>query len=356
MGFLLLRPQDLRDLMSMKEAIDLVELSYRQIMHFPVINAPRRRVHSPAGVRVSNFPGGLPALGVIGAGIRADMVAQQERFQTIPYREHPVHVLHDSNTGQLLAILIGEISGRELGYTSIMAFRTAATSGVGFHYLPRKDAKTVGLFGSAGQAANQLLALKCERPISSVKVFSRNPENRRRFAETYAPKFGLEITPVETPRDAVKGVDIVLCATNTNVPLFDGDWLEPGQHVTGIIGSNVALVKAGFLKSRRRELDDKTAARADIIVANLRESVITEEQGDLFEPLERGLIRLEKIRELGELATGACLGRTSDDEITYHKNNNGLGSADLAIAMCAYERAKNHGRGTIIDLPGPGTQ
>ena len=356
MGFLLLRPQDLKDLISMKEAIEVVELSYRQITDFPVINAPRRRVHSPAGVRVSNFPGGVPALGVIGAGIRADMVAQQERFQTIPYREHPVHVLHDSNTGQLLAILIGEISGRELGYTSIMAFRTAATSGVGFRYLPRKDAKTVGLFGSAGQAANQLLALKCERPISSVKVFSRNPENRRRFAETYAPKFGLEITPVETPREAVKGVDIVLCATNTNVPLFDGDWLEPGQHVTGIIGSNVALVKAGFLKSRRRELDDKTAARADVIVANLRESVITEEQGDLFEPLERGLIRPEKIRELGELATGACLGRTSDDEITYHKNNNGLGSADLAIAMCAYERAKNHGRGTIIDLPAPGTQ
>lgn len=118
----------------------------------------------------------------------------------------------------------------------------------------------------------------------------------------------------------------------------------------------MALVKAGFLKSRRRELDDKTAARADVIVANLRESVITEEQGDLFEPLERGLIRLEKIRELGELATGACLGRTSDDEITYHKNNNGLGSADLAIAMRAYERAKNHGRGTIIDLPAPGTQ
>src|SRR5207245_10095707 len=65
---------------------------------------------------------------------------------------------------------------------------------------------------------------------------------------------------------------------------------------------------------------------------------------------------LEKIRELGELVTGACLGRTSDDEVTYHKNNNGLGSADLAIAMCAYERAKNHGLGTIIDLPAPGTQ
>jgi ornithine cyclodeaminase len=94
-------------------------------------------------------------------------------------------------------------------------------------------------------------------------------------------------------------VDIILCATNTSAPLFDGDWLEPGQHVTGIIGSNVALVRAGFRKSRRRDLDDKTAVRADVIVANLRESVMSEEQGDLFEPLQKGLIRLEKIRELG---------------------------------------------------------
>ena len=163
MGFLLLRPQDLKDLISMKEGIDVVELSYRQITDFPVINAPRRQVHSPAGMRVSNFPGGVPALGVIGAGIRADMVAQQESFQTIPYREHPVHVLHDSNTGQLLAILIGEISGRELGYTSIMAFRTAATSGVGFRYLPRKDAKTVGLRRLAGArpACNRDYRFEC---------------------------------------------------------------------------------------------------------------------------------------------------------------------------------------------------
>jgi len=161
---------------------------------------------------------------------------------------------------------------------------------VGFRYLPRKDVKTVGLFGAAGRAANQLLALKCERPITHVKIYSRNPENRRRFAEKYGPMFDLDITPVDSPRDAVKGVDVIACATNTNSVLFDGDWLEPGQHVTGIIGSNVALVKAGFLRYRRREIDDRTAVRADVIVTNLKESVISEEQGDLFEPLEKGLI------------------------------------------------------------------
>jgi ornithine cyclodeaminase/alanine dehydrogenase-like protein (mu-crystallin family) len=149
---------------------------------------------------------------------------------------------------------------------------------------------------------------------------------------------------------------VVACATNTNSVLFEGDWLEPGQHVTGIIGSNVALVKAGFLRSRRREIDDRTAVRADVIVTNLRESVLSEEQGDLFEPLERKLIELEKIHELGELAAKTFAGRTTDEQITYHKNNNGLGCADLAIAMRAYELAKQEGRGITIELPVPGTQ
>ena len=109
-----------------------------------------------------------------------------------------MHVLFDSKAGRLLAILIGEIDDKTLGYTSLAALPTAATSGVGFRHLVRKDAHTVGLFGSAGQAANQLLALTCERPITHVKVYSRNPDNRRRFAETYSEKFGIEITPVDS--------------------------------------------------------------------------------------------------------------------------------------------------------------
>ncbi len=356
MGFLLLRPQDLKGLINMREAIDVVEKGYRGITEFPVINAPRRRVHSPAGVRISNFPGGVHSLGVIGAGVRSDLVQQLDSNQIVPYREHPIHVLHDSNNGHLLAILIGQVDEKTIGYTSVMALRTAATSGLGFRYLTRKDAKRVGLFGSAGQAANQLLALKCERPITHVRVYSRDPGNRSRFEEKYGPMFGLEIKPVDSPRDVVRGVDVIVCATNTNVTLFDGDWLEPGQHVTGIIGSNVALVKGGFLKSRRREVDDKTAARADVIVTNLHESLISEEQGDLFEPMEKGLIKLEDIHELGELAAGKHPGRTSDSQITYHKNNNGLGCADLAISMRAYELAKKEGRGMMIDLPAPGHQ
>ena len=62
---------------------------------------------------------------------------------------------------------------------------------------------------------------------------------------------------------------------------------------------------------------------------------------------------LERIHELGELGTAACPGRTSDDQITYHKNTNGNGVADLGISMRAYELAKADGRGNWIKLPEP---
>jgi ornithine cyclodeaminase/alanine dehydrogenase-like protein (mu-crystallin family) len=351
MEVLLLRPEELQGLVSMKEAIDIVEQGYREALEFPAMAAPRRRVHSPADVRVSNFPGGVHALGVIGTGTRPDKINPGGDTQTKSFRGYPIHLVHDSNTAHLLAILIGEVDEKTLGYTSVMSLRTAATSGVGFRYLPRHDVEVAGLFGSKGQAANQLLALLTERPsIKRVKVYSRDAGNRRRFAEKYAPLFDVDIIPVDSPRQVVAGAHVIACATNTSVPLFDGDWLKAGQHVTGMIGSNVQLVEAGTRPRRRRELDDRTAARADVIVTNLRESLIIEQHGDLFEPLEQGLITMDDIHELPELITGKCPGRTGDGQITYHKNTNGIGAADLGISMRAYELAKADGRGTVIEL------
>ncbi len=350
MGVLLLRPGDLQGLVGMEEAIDVLEQGYAEAAAYPVINAPRRRVHSPDGVRVSSFPGGVHGLGAIGAQVRAERVVQTDTNQGYSFRGPPVHVLNCSVTGALLAILIGEIDDKTLGPTSLMAFRTAAASGVGFRHLARADARVCGLFGSGGQAANQLLALTTTRPIEHVRVYSRDPANRRRFAETYGPRFGVAITPVDTPRAVVEGADVIIAATNTNVALFDGDWLVPGQHVTGIVGSNIQLVQGGFLKRRRREIDDRTAERADLVVANLRDSVLSEQQGDLFEPIERGLIAAADIIDLGDVARGAAPGRVSAGQITYHKNNNGTGASEIGLAMCAYTRARQAGRGVEIDL------
>src|SRR5437588_7291282 len=180
---LLLRPHELTDLLTVGEAIDLVEPGYREAHEFPLINAPRRRVHSRENVRISNFPGGVDGLGVIGSLTRGEQVVHDATAQEYPYREHPVYLLWNAKTAQLQCIMIGEITEKRIGFSSLMALRTAATSGVGFRHLARKNAKTAGVFGAGGQALHKILALQNERTIETYKVFSRKADNCQKFCE-----------------------------------------------------------------------------------------------------------------------------------------------------------------------------
>jgi ornithine cyclodeaminase len=353
---LFLGPHDVKDVIGIGKAIDLVEQGYREAADFPIVNAPRRRVHSPENVRVSNFPGGVPGLGVIGSLTRAESVAHDPTNQDYPYREHPVYLLWDSKTAHLQSIMVGEITEKRVGFSSVMALRTAATTGVGCRHLVRKDARTAGVFGTGGQALHKIMALQNERPIETYKVFSRNPDNRRAFCERLKTLVDAEFIPVESPREVVAGADVIICATSSNVPVFDGNWLEPGQHVITVVGSNNALVKGGWLASGRRENDDVTVERADFIVTNWRESIEQEQQAGLIEPLNKGLIGWDKIVELGDILAGKHPGRTSDDQITYHANNNGTAAADLAIAKWVYDECRRLGRGTELEIPVPGAQ
>ncbi len=353
---LLLQPQDIKDVIEMGTAIDMVDQGYREAAEFPIINAPRRRVHSRQNVRVSNFPGGVDGLGIIGSLTRGEQVLPDATNQDYPYREHPVYLMWDSTTAELKCIMIGEITDKRVGFSSLMALRTAATSGVGFRYLARKNSKTAGVLGTGGQALHKVLALQNERAIETYRVYSRNPENRAKFCADISKLVDAEFIPVETPREAITGQDVVICATSSNVPVFDGAWLEPGQHVVTVVGSNSALVKGGWVKKGRRENDDETVRRADIIVTNWRESIESERQAGIFDPLQEGIITWDKIFELGDIAIGTAPGRTSDEQITYHANNNGTAAADLAIAQWVYKACKDMGRGLPLHLPRPGEQ
>jgi ornithine cyclodeaminase/alanine dehydrogenase-like protein (mu-crystallin family) len=353
---LFLRPDELKGLIRMEEAIEAVDQGYREAAAFPVVNAPRRRVHSPDGVRVSNFPGGIPGMGVIGSMTRAETVELEAANQDYGYREHPVYLLWDSKTAQLLSVMMGEISDERIGFSSLMALRTAATTAVGVKHLARSDATVMGLFGSGGQALNKVLAIKAVRDIKRLKVFGRDPERRRAFCGKVTRLCDLEAVPVDGPEEVVKDADLVISATNSNVPVFDGRLLEPGQHVATIVGSNTQLVEGGFIKKGRRENDDETVRRADVIVTNWVESVISEKQCGLWDPMEAGIITREQIIGLGDVASGKHPGRTTREQITYHFNNNGTAAADLAIAKVVYDRAMKEGRGLELEIALPGQQ
>lgn len=174
--------------------------------------------------------------------------------------------------------------------------------------------------------------------------------NRERFAKEMGLRLDMKVTAVSSSKEAVQGVDIVLSATNSSVPVFDGNWLEPGVHVTSIVGSNVGLVKGGFARAKRREIDDTSLLRSNVIGIASVQQAIQDEQADIFDPVQRGLIRWEQIIELSQILAGTKEGRTKPEQITLFKNNAGQGVADVAMGALVLKRVKESGGGHLLEL------
>jgi len=335
----------------MEAAVDAVRTGFREWGENPQLNAPRRRVHIPTGVRVSVHQGGVPVAQATGLMTHCEWVKPMAEEQVYPRLNHPVIVLYDAAEGELKGIIVGEITCAELpDNVAVTGLRTAATSAVGTDLLARPDATNLGLFGAAGQAKNHLLALMQVRKLKEVRVYSRNAENRRKFVEEMGPVTNLDIVPVGSPQEAVRGVDVVLAATNSSVPVFDGNWLEPGQHVTTIVGSNVGLVKGGFTAAKRREIDDKTLARSHVLSIVSVQQAIQDEQADIYDPVQRGVIKWEQLIEIGEILVGKKEGRTKAEQITFYKNNAGQGVADVALGALVLEQVRKKGSGQTLKV------
>jgi ornithine cyclodeaminase/alanine dehydrogenase-like protein (mu-crystallin family) len=347
---ILVGPREIRGIISMADAVEAVRTGFREWGENPQINAPRRRIHIPTGVRVSVHQGGVPGLGATGLMTHCEWVKPLANEQVYPRLNHPVTILYDAAEGELKGMIVGEITAQELpDNVAVTGLRTAATSAVGTDLLARPEANSLGLFGAAGQAKNHLLALMQVRKLKQVKVFSRNPDNRSKFADEMAQVTGLDIIPVTKPQDAVRGMDIVLTATNSSVPVFDGKWLEPGQHVTTIVGSNVGLVKGGFTAAKRREIDDTTLARSDVRGIVSIQQAVQDEQADIYDPVQRGVLQWEQLIEIGEILAGAKEGRTRQEQITFFKNNAGQGVADIALGAAVLEAVRKKNGGQVLD-------
>jgi ornithine cyclodeaminase len=347
---MLVQPRELRGIVTMQEAVDAVREGFRSWGEDPQVNAPRRRIHIPSGVRVSVHQGGVPVAGATGLMTHCEWVKPMADHQEYPRLNHPVIVLYDSAEGELKGILIGEITCSELpDNIAVTGLRTAATSAVGTDLLARPDAARLGVFGSAGQAKNHLVALAKVRNIKEVKVYSRRRENCHNFADQMGSLLNINITPASSPREVVRDVDIVLAATNSSVPVFDGNWLEPGVHVTTIVGSNVGLVKGGFAAAKRREVDDATLARSDVLGIVSVEQAIQDEQADIYDPVQRGVIRWDQLIEIGAILAGQKEGRTRSDQITFYKNNAGQGVADVALGAAVLDKVKKQGAGQVLN-------
>ena len=350
---LLLGPDDMKGLITMKEAVDAMEQGLKDWANNPELAAVRRRVHAPSGARVTVHQGAPASAGVTGILTHCEQVViHPSGIQTYAVRGRPVRVIFSADNSELLAITVGEVRVKELPEANnVVNVQTACATAVGVKWLARKNSRRIGILGSRGQARCQLVACKAVLPtLEEAKVYSPTAENRTRFAAEMTELLDMEVQAVSNVRQAVQGVDVLLSVTNSNVPTFDGNWLEPGVHLCSIVSSNIGLLRGGFVQQKRREVDDTTLKRADIIVCNSKDQERLDEPGVLWDPIQQGVITWEKVWDLGELLSGKVSGRTNDQQISFFKNNAFWGVGDQAIGALLYRRALEKGIGTKLPI------
>jgi len=334
---LLLRAEELKGLISIDEAIAAVERGFRDQGAHPQFSLPRQRMMA-GDRRINIHSGGCVDLKVAGTFIHYERHRYTKEDQSYAAAGKRVYMAYDSETAELLTIIVGSIPLYDFDDNDI-ATETAITSAVGTKHLARQNCHTLGLYGTGRQARRHLKVTCTLRPLKKVKVFSRSAQNRAAFCALMQPHVNAELVPVDDPRSAAEDADLIICATGSNVPVLLGAWLQPGAHVTSIVGSNKELLAEGLVSKPRRELDDDVLAKAEVIVATLKQQGIQDEQGDFIEPIQHGVIKWDDVRELADLVSGKVSGRTSEEQITLFKQNSDQGVGFMALARLAHDKA-----------------
>ncbi len=231
-----------------------------------------------------------------------------------------VYALFDGKNGEPRALMDG---------TALTLRKTAGDSATGASFLAREDAKAMVMVGAGAMAPHLIMAHTAIRPsIEHVQVWNRSPERARAVAADLELP-GIEIEATEDLETAVRGADVISCATMATEPLIKGEWLREGAHLDLVGGYQVHM----------RESDDACVRRSRIYLDS--RMFCLGRVGDISQPMDAGVISENDIvGDLYDLSRGGCRGRESAREITFFKNAGG-GHLDLGTARFLLERLEN---------------
>ncbi len=318
---LFLTSDDVAGLATPAEYVDAVREGYRQRGEGAPAHPRQKFLRSDPGGMMTSYAALLPDTGAMGGYMYSAGFGAGDAWFMTP--------LFDAESGEPLALLDG---------ASMNPFKTGAAGAVGVDALAREDAETLAVVGTGAQARGQVLATATVREFTDVRVYSPTRENRESFAAEFDDRLEADVAAVDSSESAVSGADVVITATTASEPVFDGDALDPGTHVTAM----------GQYHPGKRELDTTTIERATY-VPDLRERA-TYDAGSFLAALEDGVVTEDHVHaELGEVVAGVEPGRTSDDEITVF-DSGGTGIETVAAAYLLYERALEEGVGSTISF------
>lgn len=293
---------DVRRLLPMNEAIEVLRRAFADFAVGRAAHQPRRRLYLDTGSVLHSMTG-----------------AWSKYFGTKVYSTNPRHgawftvLLYDAETARPLA----QLEANHLGQ-----IRTGAVSGLATDLLAPKRAVRVACVGSGFQARSQLLAIAAVRSIEAVSVWSRRTENRERFSAEMAELLDVRVSTAGTAEAAAEGCDVLVTATYSKDPIIEATAVPPGALVLAM-GSN---------HPQRRELPAEMVRSATVIVEDLEACRI--EAGDLLLAFDEG--DWSRVVELKTLAADpeAVQGRHG---VTVFKSV-GIGLEDVAVAGWVLEK------------------
>jgi 1-piperideine-2-carboxylate/1-pyrroline-2-carboxylate reductase [NAD(P)H] len=251
----------------------------------------------------------MPASGQRYSGIKALTVAPANPVRGLE-KIQGVYILFDSDTLAPLATMDGN---------ELTAIRTPATTMLAVKHILASapdggpEAQRVLVFGTGVQALNHLRAAHAVLPEASFAVVGRRPERVTALIGQLATE-GIEVR--SGSQAEVPDADVVICATSSRTPLFDGGLVAPGAVVAAV----------GQHGLDAREVDAGLVLRSDIVVEG-RASALREagdliparsaEEWEAIRPANlQGLVKGEFARSPGKPCLYAGVGMAWEDLAT----------------------------------------
>lgn len=317
---LLLTKNDIKKVFTMRDAIEADKEAFKIYTNGESEVPLRTNIQAPKEEGTMLFmPGYVEGLDCAGLKIVSVFPKNIEKGKPVI----PATVLlMDGTTGEVCSVLDG---------TYITQIRTGAASGAAIDILARKDAKKGALIGTGGQAIAQLEAMITARKLEEVKIFSRNPKKVEVFIEKVnieLKDYGTRFIASKTADEAIEDADVIITATTSTEPVFDGNKLKKGATISAV----------GSYQPHMHEFDGVTLKRANKIFFDSTDAVLSE-AGDILTPLAEGTITKNDFSgELGEVINGKVAGRENDEEIILFKTV-GIAVQDIVTAKRIYDKA-----------------
>ncbi len=216
--------------------------------------------------------------------------------------------------------------------TGITEMRTGAMTAIGARYLAPQNPKVLGHIGARGTAYWNVRLLAHFFDFEEIRVHSRRPASRERFASRLQSELGTRVIATDDWKSCLDGADIMVEASRLRAPepLFLTEWVKRGSLVIpyGTM-SAVELSLTGIMD--KIVMDDWGQAHGQF--------------GSLRDHVDSGLLTAKTLHaELAEIVVGARPGRESENEtiLFWHR---GLSLSDIALGHAILEKAKRTGLG-----------